>query len=95
MDYCEAINKLPGSKENGLYGKSCLKTWDMTDEEIISVARGACALKALRDNNISPKIFDSGIAVSMFTKKDSGMELAYASGCDLLGLTIIEKDRNM
>ena len=34
MDYCEAINKLPGSKENGLYGKSCLKTWDMTDEEI-------------------------------------------------------------
>ncbi|MBE6900253.1 MAG: knotted carbamoyltransferase YgeW [Ruminococcaceae bacterium] len=95
MDYCEAINKLPGSNENGLYGKNCLKTWDMTDEEIISVARGACALKALRDNNISPKIFDSGIAVSMFTKKDSGMELAYASGCDLLGLTIIEKDRKL
>ena len=95
MNYCDALNKLPGKEENGLFGKSFLKTWEMTDKDIEAVASGACALKALRDNNVSPKIFDSGIAVSMFSKKDSGMEIAFASGCDLLGLTIIGMDRKL
>ena len=95
MDFCEVINKLPNKEENGLFGKSLLRTWDMSDEDIVSVARGACALKALRDNNVSPKIFDSGIAVSMFSKKDNGMNIAFASGCDLLGLTIIDMDKKL
>ena len=95
MDFCDAINKLPDSKENGLYGKSLLRTWDMSDDDIKAIARGTCALKSLRDNNVSPKIFDSGIAVSMFSKKDMGMEIAFASGCDLLGLTIIDMDRKL
>lgn len=95
MEYCDAINKLPDSEENGLYGKNLLRTWDMSDADIKAVAKGACALKSLRDNNVSPKIFDSGIAVSMFSKKDMGMELAFASGCDLLGLTIIDMDRKL
>lgn len=95
MGFCDAINKLPDSKENGLYGKSLLRTWDMSDDDIKAIARGTCALKSLRDNNVSPKIFDSGIAVSMFSKKDMGMELAFASGCDLLGLTIIDMDRKL
>lgn len=95
MDFYDAINKLPDSKENGLYGKSLLRTWDMSDDDIKAIARGTCALKSLRDNNVSPKIFDSGIAVSMFSKKDMGMEIAFASGCDLLGLTIIDMDRKL
>ena len=95
MEYCDAINKLPDSEENGLYGKNLLRTWDMSDDDIKAIARGTCALKSLRDNNVSPKIFDSGIAVSMFSKKDMGMELAFASGCDLLGLTIIDMDRKL
>lgn len=95
MNFCDVLNKLPGKEENGLYGKNFLKTWDMTDEDIKAVANAACALKSLRDNNVSPKIFDSGIAVSMFSKKDTGMELAFASGSDLLGLTIIEMDRKL
>lgn len=95
MKFCDALNKLPGKEENKLFGKNFLRTWDMSDEDIKAVAIGACALKALRDDNVSPKIFDSGIAVSMFSKKDTGMELAFASGSDLLGLTIIEMDRKL
>ena len=95
MNFCDAINKLPGKEENGLFEKSFLRTWDMTDKDICAVASGACALKEFRDSNVSPKIFDSGIAVSMFSKKDMGMNLAFASGCDLLGLTIIENDRKL
>ena len=95
MDFCDAINTLPGKEENRLYGKNFLRTWDMSDDDIKSIAKGACALKALRDSNVSPKVFDSGIAVSMFSKKDSGMNLAFASGSDLLGLTIIDMDRKL
>ncbi len=95
MNCCDAINTLPAKGENTLYKKSFLRTWDMSDKEIETVAKTACALKNLRSKNISPKIFDSGIAVSMFSKKDMGMELAFASGCDLLGLTIIDMDRKL
>ena len=68
MNFCDALNKLPGKEENGLFGKNFLRTWEMSDEDIKAVASGACALKALRDGNVSPKIFDSGIAGSMFSK---------------------------
>ncbi len=95
MDLNEIINTLPEKSENGLYGKSILRSWDMTDSDIKAVAAGAGILKALRDKNISPKYFESGIAVSMFSKKDMGMDLAFASGCDLLGLTIIDMDRKL
>ena len=95
MDPNEIINTLPEKSENGLYGKSFLRSWDMTDSDIKAVAAGAGILKALRDENISPKYFESGIAVSMFSKKDMGMGLAFASGCDLLGLTIIDMDRKL
>lgn len=95
MNFCDAIEKLPSKEENTLYGKSILRTWDMSDDDVTAVAKAACALKSMRDNNVSPKIFDSGIAVSMFSKKDSGMEIAFASGCDLLGLTIIDMDRKL
>lgn len=95
MKFCDALNKLPGKEENGLFEKNFLRTWDMSDDDIKAVARGACALKSLRDENVSPKIFDSGIAVSMFSKKNTGMELAFASGSDLLGLTIIDMDRKL
>ena len=95
MEYCDVMNKLPGKEENSLFGKSVLNTKNMSDDDIKAIAAGACALKALRDNNVSPRIFDSGIAVSMFSKKDNGMELAFASGCDLLGLTIIDMDRKL
>lgn len=94
MENCGEMEKIPG-KENTLYAKSILKSWELSDDDIKAVASGACALKSFREKNISPKIFDSGIAVSMFSKKDSGMEMAFASGCDLLGLTIIDMDKKL
>ena len=95
MNFRETAARLPAEGENNLFGKSFLRTWDMTDEDVKAVAAGAGALKALRDDNLSPKYFESGIAVSMFTKKDMGMNIAFASGCDLLGLTIIDMDRKL
>ncbi|MBR5311159.1 MAG: knotted carbamoyltransferase YgeW [Oscillospiraceae bacterium] len=95
MDFCESINKLPNKEENTLHGKSILKTWNMTDEDIAAVANGAAILKEMRENNISPKMFESGIAVSMFCENDIDMKFAFASGADLLGLTIIDIDKKL
>lgn len=95
MDFCNILKVLPGKEENTLYGKSFLNTKNMSDADICAVAKGAYVLKAFRESNISPKIFDSGISVSMFSKKDMGMDIAFASGCDLLGLTMINMDRKI
>lgn len=95
MNFTDAINNLPDKENNTLYGKSILRTWDMTDDDIAAVANGAGILKAMRDSNVSPKIFDSGIALSMFCEKDTDLKFAFASGCDLLGLTIIDIDKKL
>lgn len=95
MNFQTAIEALFENGNNTLFGKSYLNTNEMSDSEIVAVVNGAFALKDMRSRNISPKIFDSGIAVSMFSKKDLGMDLAYASGSDLLGLSIIDMDKKL
>ncbi len=95
MNCKNIIEALPSKNENNLFGKSFLNTEDMTDGDILAVVNAAAALKNMRNENVSPRIFDSGIAVSMFSKKDLGMDLAFASGSDLLGLSIIDMDQKL
>lgn len=91
MEFEEILSSLPEKEGNGLYRKDFLRTWDMSYEDIKLISATAAGLKALRDRNISSKFFDSGIAVSMFNNsKNMGMEFAFASGCDMLGLTLRE-----
>lgn len=77
--------------ENSLCGKNILRTADLTKEELETVLQTAERLRELREKNRSPKIFDSGLAVSMVNNnRDAGMDFAFAAGCDLLGLTLRE-----
>lgn len=92
MDIDKAILSLPAKGENTLFDKDYICTEEMSTEEIRAVAELGGVLKELRKKNISSKSFNSGIAVSMFNAKDTGLSLAFASGCDMLGLTLIEKD---
>ncbi len=91
MELEAILSTLPEKEGNGLYRKDFLRTWDMSDDDVVLIASVAAALKAMRDRNISSKVFDSGIAVSMFNNsRNMGMEFAFASGCDMLGLTLRE-----
>ncbi len=91
MELENILSTLPEKGGNSLYRKDFLRTWDMSDEDITFIASSAAVLKAMRDRNISSKVFDSGIAVSMFNNsRNMGMEFAFASGCDMLGLTLRE-----
>ena len=67
-------------------------TWEKSFDEILSVFIVADALRRLRENNISPRIFDSGLAVSLFRDNSTRTRFSFASACNLLGLAVQDLD---
>src|SRR5271157_5050724 len=84
----EEIKKL----RTALYQKDFLLTWDKSQEELVQTLLVAEALKHLRDNNISAKCFDSGLAISNFRDNSTRTRFSFASACNLLGLTVSDLD---
>ena len=78
--------------KNSLYGKDFLLTWEKSSKDLKMVIQIAEILKAMRDNNISPKVFDSGLAVSIFRDKSTRTRFSYASAANLLGLEVQDMD---
>ncbi len=85
----EASLNLLGS---AMYRKDFLLTWDKKDKEIEAVFYVANILKNLRENNISAKVFDSGLGVSIFRDNSTRTRFSFASACNLLGLTVSDLD---
>ena len=52
----------------------------------------ADALRHLRENNISAKIFDSGLGISLFRDNSTRTRFSFASACNLLGLEVQDLD---
>jgi knotted carbamoyltransferase YgeW len=88
----EFTEKLKNLKTEDMYQNDFLLTWDKTDDEIMAVFTVADALRHLRENNISARIFDSGLAVSLFRDNSTRTRFSYASAANLLGLTIQDLD---
>ncbi|MGD0712242.1 MAG: knotted carbamoyltransferase YgeW [Bacteroidales bacterium] len=84
----EEIKKL----RTALYQKDFLLTWDKSQEELVQTLLVAEALKHLRDNNISAKCFDSGLAISNFRDNSTRTRFSFASACNLLGLEVQDLD---
>jgi len=85
------LDKIKGF-ETDLYGKDFLLTWEKSLEELKQVLLVARALKILRDNNISTRVFDSGLAVSLFRDNSTRTRFSFASACNLLGLEVQDLD---
>src|SRR5512137_693588 len=79
-------------KETKLYGKDFLLTWDKTRDELNVILLLAEALKLMRKQNISPRLFDSGLAISNFRDNSTRTRFSFASACDLLGLYVQDLD---
>jgi len=75
-----------------LFEKDFLLTWDKTQDELKQTLLVAEALKHLRDNNISAKCFDSGLAISNFRDNSTRTRFSFASACNLLGLEVQDLD---
>lgn len=87
-NFIEEIKKL----KTDLYEKDFLSTWDKTKDELLQILLVAEALKYLRDNNISAKCFDSGLAISNFRDNSTRTRFSFASACNLLGLEVQDLD---
>ncbi len=84
----EAIQQL----KSNLHANDFLLTWEKTEDELKQTLLVAEALKFLRDQNISTKVFDSGLAVSNFRDNSTRTRFSFASACNLLGLEVQDLD---
>ncbi len=85
----QTLNELDYQK---MYNNDFLLTWEKTDDELRAVFTVADILRQMRESNISPRVFDSGLAVSMFRDNSTRTRFSFASACNLLGLTIQDLD---
>jgi knotted carbamoyltransferase YgeW len=69
-----------------------LLSWDKSMDDIQAVMTLAEILREFHRDNVALRVFRTGLAVSFFRDKSTRTRLAYASACDLLGLTIQEMD---
>ena len=86
------IETLEGLDFSGMYENDFFLTWDKTDDELAALFTVADALRSLRENNISPKIFDSGLGISLFRDNSTRTRFSFASACNLLGLEVQDLD---
>lgn len=75
-----------------LFRKNFLLTWKKTEEELKAIILVAEILRKMRENNISPKVFDTGIAVSNFRDNSTRTRFSFTSACNLLGLAVQDLD---
>lgn len=86
------INRLNELKFDNMYNNDFMLTWEKTNDELESVFTVAEALRTLRENNISSKIFDSGLGISIFRDNSTRTRFSFASACNLLGLEVQDLD---
>ena len=75
-----------------MYNGDFFLTWEKSDDEIKAVFTVADALRHLRENNISARIFDSGLGISLFRDNSTRTRFSFASACNLLGLKVQDLD---
>ncbi|AOR22749.1 knotted carbamoyltransferase YgeW [Clostridium taeniosporum] len=86
------INKLNTLNFENMYNNDFMLTWEKTNDELEAVFTIAEALRNLRENNVSPKIFDSGLGISLFRDNSTRTRFSFASACNLLGLEVQDLD---
>ena len=91
-DMNKMIKELAALNIKDMYENDFLLTWEKSDDEIQGVFQVAELLRAMRENNISSKIFDSGLAISLFRDNSTRTRFSFASACNLLGLTVQDLD---
>lgn len=89
QDFINKLNKLDFEK---MYNSDFFLTWEKSDDELEAVFTVADALRHLRENNISTKVFDSGLGISVFRDNSTRTRFSFASACNLLGLEVQDLD---
>jgi len=88
----EQIKQLSLLNSSNMYLDDFLLTWDRSDDEIAAVFKTAEILRHMREKNISARVFDSGLAVSLFRDNSTRTRFSFSSASNLLGLTVQDMD---
>ena len=88
----EYIEKLDQLEFDKMYENDFFLTWEKSRDELEAVFTVADVLRYLRENNISTKIFDSGLGISLFRDNSTRTRFSFASACNLLGLEVQDLD---
>lgn len=91
MKLKEKISAL-GQKKSGLYKKDFLLTWEKSEQDLGIILEVAGILKEMRAQNISPVVFDSGLAISNFRDNSTRTRFSFASASNMLGLAVQDLD---
>ena len=91
-DFNKSIETLQNLDVSKMYGEDFFLTWEKSDDELQGVWAVADALRALRERNISTKVFDSGLGISLFRDNSTRTRFSFASACNLLGLEVQDLD---
>ena len=86
------IDKLNSLNFKEMYNSDFFLTWEKTDDELEAVWTVADALRYMRENNISTKVFESGLGISLFRDNSTRTRFSFASACNLLGLEVQDLD---
>lgn len=89
------IEELKTLKTQDMYLNDFFHTWKESDDEIAAVFQVAEILRAMRENNISTKVFDSGLGISVFRDNSTRTRFSFASACNLLGLEVQDLDEKL
>jgi knotted carbamoyltransferase YgeW len=91
VDLKDKIESLKNVK-SGLYKKDFLLTWEKSESDLRIILDVAEILKRMRAENISPRVFDSGLAISNFRDNSTRTRFSFASASNLLGLAVQDLD---
>lgn len=91
MNLTDKINKL-SQLQSDLYQKDFLLTWEKSEKDLRILLEVAGVLKEMRGLNISPRVFDSGLAISNFRDNSTRTRFSFASAANLLGLAVADLD---
>ena len=80
------IEELAQLRFEEMYLADFLLTWEKSADEIAAVFAAADILQGLRRSNISARLFDSGLAISLFRDQSTRTRFSFASAANLLGL---------
>ncbi|MCP4622790.1 MAG: knotted carbamoyltransferase YgeW [bacterium] len=88
----EMIKQLANLNYQKMYLDDFLLTWEKSDDEVAATFLVADILRGLREKNISSRIFDSGLGISIFRDQSTRTRFSFASACNLLGLAVQDFD---
>jgi knotted carbamoyltransferase YgeW len=91
-DITTCIERLNALDFKGMYDRDFFLTWEKSFDEILATFAVSDALRSLRESNISARIFDSGLGISLFRDNSTRTRFSFASACNLLGLTVQDLD---